>query len=377
MNNESPFQYSLLYKMFHFLTSPFLFILSLIIQSILTLRHFLYDHQILKSHSFSNVFIIGIGNLNFGGSGKSPLTNYLIELLKPHYKIAVLSRGYGRKTKGFRWIQPNDIFYESGDEPLMYKHQHPHIPIAVCENRVTGIKNILQQFPDTQIILLDDAFQHRKIKAHLNIVLTEFSKPFFSDAVFPLGTLRDIKKSISRADVVIVSKTPENASQQHIHQTEIYIKKYTSKDICFSTIEYQNLYALHNTSHTISVHQQLSQYNCILITGIANPKPLFTYIKEYARYVYPLIYPDHHNFSEKDMDIIITLWKKWQKEHPPSIIITTEKDAVRLKYFISPDSNMPIFVAPIQMNFQAFSPTFNHKILNYVATYSANHSIHS
>ncbi|MCX7729306.1 MAG: tetraacyldisaccharide 4'-kinase, partial [Bacteroidia bacterium] len=323
-----------------------------------------------------SILIICVGNLNFGGSGKTPLTNYLIELLKTRYKIAVLSRGYGRKTKGFRIVQVNDNFIECGDEPLMYKLKHPDIIVAVCENRVEGVRQLLHLYPDLQIILLDDAFQHRKIKADFNILVSDFSLPFYKDQLFPLGSLRDLKSRVTAADMLIYTKTPDNTDnsivQQVVHQT----KTYFSKDIFFSGIEYAHVYSI-NTLQKINPYTELSKYNCILVTGIANPSPLAVFIKEYAQHFYHLSFPDHHAFTDKDWDLIKNIYTEWQKKYPPVIIITTEKDAMRLKIFTSSHSNLPIFVAPISLQFINHSKIFSQQILNYVRTHptiSASHS---
>ncbi|MCX8144502.1 MAG: tetraacyldisaccharide 4'-kinase [Bacteroidia bacterium] len=365
-------------KILYYLFYPILYIIHLFFNSILHIRHWLYDKGIFKSYQFSNVYTICIGNLNLGGVGKSPHTNYLIQLLKPHYKIAVLSRGYGRISKGFLVVDPHHHFSQTGDEPLMYKLKHPDVVVAVCEDRVKGIQEILKLYPDTQIILLDDAFQHRRLKAHLNILITEFHHPFYEDQLFPLGTLRDIKSSCQRSHIIVFSKTPENTDQSEIQIRENNIHKVCpNKPIFFSEIEYLALYHIHQPSQKINIFQQLYQYNCILVTGIAHPEPLAIIIKEYAQHFYHLKYPDHHRFLKKDFDLIKDIWKEWQKKYPPSIIITTEKDAVRLKSFATEHFNIPIFVAPIEISFQTFSNTFDNKIINYVRTNSTNCSIHS
>lgn len=365
-------------KIFLYLFYPILYIIQFLISIILNIRHWLYDKEIFKSYQFSNVFTICIGNLNLGGVGKSPHTNYLIQLLKPHYKLAVLSRGYGRKTKGFLVVESHHHFSQTGDEPLMYKLKHPDVVVAVCEDRVKGIQEILKLFPDTQIVLLDDAFQHRRLKAHLNILITEFHHPFYEDQLFPLGTLRDIKFSCKKSQMIVFSKTPENAELSEIQIRENNIRKLCPNNpIYFSEIEYLELYHFHQPSQKINIFHQLYQYNCILVTGIAHPEPLAAIIKEYAQHFYHLKYPDHHHFSIKDLDLIKDLWKEWQKKHSPSIIITTEKDAVRLKSFALEHFNIPIFVAPIEISFKKFSNTFDNKILYYVRTNSTNYSVHS
>lgn len=361
-------------KYIYILFYPFLYIISQLLNIIISLRHFLYDKNILSSYHFNNVFTICIGNLNLGGSGKTPLTNFLINLLKNQFKVAVLSRGYGRETKRFKVVQINDDYTQVGDEPLMYKLKHPEIIVAVCEDRVQGIKELLQLYPDIQIILLDDAFQHRKIKADINIVVSEYSRPFFRDKLFPLGQLRDLKYRVKDADLLVISKTPEIIEESDKEKFLKAIKPYFQKDIYFSKIEYEHFYSL-ISSQKINPIKELSQYNCILVTGIANPLPLAIFIKEYAQHFYHLKYPDHHAFTQKDFELIKTLYLEWQKKYPPVIIITTEKDAMRLKTFADAHFNLPIFIAPIQIQFFN-SSLFENKILNYVRTNSTNSPLH-
>lgn len=348
---------------------PILYLLSVLVYVVLYVRHFLYDIKIFKVHQFSNVYTICIGNLNFGGSGKTPFTNYLIQLLKPYFKIAVLSRGYGRHSRGFLFVQNTNDYHLYGDEPLMYKKQHSDVIVAVCENRVEGIQQILHHHPDVQVILLDDAFQHRSLRAHFNILLTEYSNLFFNDYLFPAGKLRDLKLRACYSDIIVVTKTPPHTEPHVLHSIEQYIDAHYHKEVFFSYIEYLDLYHIHQQQQRMSVHQ-LSQYNCILVTGIANPQPLYTYIKEYAQYCYHLVYPDHYAFSSQDIDLIKQMYQQWQEKHPLSIIVTTEKDATRLLSFIHPDMNLPIFVAPIQIQFH--SSPFHQKILNYVRTNQRN-----
>ncbi len=355
---------------------PILYLLSALLSGILYIRHFLYDKKIFKSYHFSNVYSICIGNLNLGGTGKSPLTDYLIELLKVNYTLAVLSRGYGRKTKGFKVVNVSDNYWECGDEPLMYKTKHSDIVVTVCEDRVEGIKKILQLYPDIQIILLDDAFQHRRIIADLNILLTEYYQPFFEDDVFPLGKLRDIKSHALRADMLIFSKVPENTSQNDIQNKIICSRKFYDKDVFFSTIEYQELYSITNFQK-INIYKELSKYSCILVTGIANSTPLSSLIKEYANYFYHFNYPDHYAFSKDNLELIKNVYQAWQEKYSNTIIITTEKDAVRMKAFIPSFFNLPIFVIPIEIQLQKFSPSFNDKMLYYVTTNTRNKQIHS
>ncbi len=355
----------------------FRYTIAIVIKFILYIRHFLYDKNILKSYQFSNVYTICIGNLNLGGTGKSPMTSYLIQVLKPHFKIAVLSRGYGRKTKGFQWVHQNGSYLEYGDEPLMYKIKHTDVNVAVCENRVKGIRKIMEAFSDTQIILLDDAFQHRRLKAHFNIVLTEYVHPFYEDDVFPAGKLRDLKSSIQRADVIVFTKTPENVDINAFEKRKQEVRKYAEKEVFFSGIEYQKFYHLLDTKATLDWIKDLDKHNVILVTGIANPTPLAKLLKKYGHYFFHLQYPDHHAFTKSDIEIILSILKEWQEKHPPVILVTTEKDAVRLKPFFINQVNLPIFVAPIDIHFFNDTLLFNQKILEHVRTNSTNRSIYS
>lgn len=364
-------------KYLYYSTYPLLFLFSKLFACVLFIRHFLYDNKILNSTHFSNIYTICIGNLNFGGSGKTPLTEYLINLLKPHFKIAVLSRGYGRKTKGFRIVEANDNYWDCGDEPLMYKLKYPDVLITICENRVLGIQNILQKYPDVQIILLDDALQHRKIKADLNILLSEYQNPFFRENIFPLGNLRDLKSRSKKNDLLILSKTPENINDSELQKFLSETKNYFQKEVYFNSIEYENLYSF-NSNKTMDVYKELYNYNCILLTGIANPHPLARIIKEYAQFFYHLKFPDHYNFTQKEINLIAKMYSEWQSKNPNTIIITTEKDLVRLKPFIHTQLNLPIFVAPIKIKFlNPSQQNFNQKIFDYVRSNSKNSKLYS
>ena len=362
-------------RLFFILFYPLLLMIQSLLYFVLFIRHLLYDSNILRTHRFNKVYVICVGNLNFGGSGKTPLTDFLINLLKHQYKIAVLSRGYGRKTKGFKLVNIHDDYNLCGDEPVMYKFKHPELIVAVCENRVNGIKQLLHLFPHLQIIILDDAFQHRPIKAHLNILVTEYSRPFFEDQLFPLGTLRDLKQRANRADILIISKTPKNADEAELQKKLHQAKQYFKKDIFFNSIEYTSLYSI-NSENIIQPYKELSHYNCILVTGIANPQPLSDFIKEYSNYFYHLKFPDHHAYTNDDFDLIKKIYIEWNSKYANTIIVTTEKDAMRLKTFAKKHFNLPIFIAPIQLYFLNHQE-FEQKILNYVRANTTNHSIHT
>ncbi len=369
------FSHRIQHSSFRFMLYPF----SACLYVVLYIRHLLYD--VFFSKHFDSVTTICVGNLSFGGTGKSPLTDYLTSLLKPHYKVAILSRGYKRKTSQLLLVNNTNTFEEVGDEPLMYKYHHPDVPVVVHANRVAGVQYILKNFPETQIIILDDALQHRRISCNINLLLTEFTNPYSKNKLFPMGTLRDIKDSAKRANAVIVTKTPDNLSSDNIKHYITSLQLKPSQSVFFSQIEYLPLYSLQNPQHTLIIEKELTHYNCIIFTGIANASPLVNYIKEYALYTYHLEYPDHHSFSENDIEIIKSVYKAWQEKQTPTLLITTEKDAMRLHHVFNKSSehfrHLPIFVAPIKTSFDNYSSNFNQTILDYVATYSANKSLSS
>lgn len=295
--------------------------LSWIYGIILRLRHWAYDAAIFKSNSFATP-IINVGNLSFGGTGKTPHIEYLIKLLEGK-KVAVLSRGYGRKSKGFRYWHSGVSASEFGDEPLQIAEKFRHITVAVCGDRSEGIRKIVAEInPD--VILLDDAFQHRKIKAGLNLLLTTYARPFWKDALVPAGTLRDIKMRAHSADAIICTKCPPEKTLEVLESELGKAKKY-QKSVFYSRLTYSSFKDLKTGEKYSSAALQKSAV--CLMTGIANPQPLLKHLQEECAEVKLLKFPDHHHFEPRDFqrasEIIGTFASALK------CLVITEKDAVK------------------------------------------------
>lgn len=306
-----------------------LFPFSIVYDIVTSVRNFLYEKNILKSHTF-DIPVICIGNLSTGGTGKTPMTEYLISLLQNQYSIAVLSRGYGRKTRGFHQVATTDSPENTGDEPLQIKKKFPHITVAVDENRVHGI-SILKE--NHNLILLDDAFQHRRVKPSFTILLTGYDQLFVNDLLLPAGNLRESRRGAKRADVIIVTKCPKGLSEQEKDNIRKKIKPLPEQPLLFSHLEYAN-----NCTNTLE-NKPLAFFKdqkFTLITGIANPAPLVNFLKSSGLDFEHLKFPDHHAFSEKEMAIFK------QKD----LILTTEKDFVRLDRKLSSEK---LFYLPVKM----------------------------
>ncbi|MBS1495504.1 MAG: tetraacyldisaccharide 4'-kinase [Bacteroidetes bacterium] len=350
------FKTNILLKSFRYLLLPF----SLLYGAAVWLRNWLYDINILKSSAF-NFPIICIGNLAVGGTGKTPMTEYLVELLDGKYITATLSRGYKRKTKGFAIAGPGTTAIEIGDEPMQFHQKYPNLTVAVGEERLVAIPQLLHEKPMTQVIILDDAFQHRSVRAGLNILLTEYKNLYTRDIMLPSGDLRDIKKSSKRADIIIVTKCKAALTDEEKNNIIKEINPLLHQEIFFTEIIYTQPYHLFNKS-TINFS---ADTDCLLLCGIANPKPLKEFLTAHVHSYDMLRFPDHHIFSSDDLTDIKTQFEKLESQH--KIIVTTEKDAVRLQKFEKEISDYPIYVMPIRHQF-LFSQgnIFNQKILAYI-----------
>ncbi|MEL6122250.1 MAG: tetraacyldisaccharide 4'-kinase [Bacteroidota bacterium] len=312
----------------------------------ITVRNQLYDQGILKSTRFS-VPVIGIGNLTVGGAGKTPHVEYLIRLLSPYLEMATLSRGYKRKTRGFRIIRRSDDALTAGDEPLQYFLKYKQVKVAVSESRSLGIPLLMDQYPETQVILLDDSYQHRSVTPAINILLTEYSRPYSTDQLLPVGRLREWKSAADRADIVIVTKCPEDVGEAEMSRMSSDLQLESRQQLYFSKYIYGSIYHLLK-----GVRGQLSNYDeIILITAIANESYLLDYVRQHCDQVYPMSYEDHHIFSAHDLSVLGHQYRELSSER--KCIITTEKDATRLflhKGFIN-DKDLPIYILPIAVEF--------------------------
>jgi tetraacyldisaccharide 4'-kinase len=335
-----------------------LFPFAILYDWITAIRNFLYDNGILKSYAF-DVPIIVVGNLSVGGTGKTPQIEYLIRLLSPKYKIATLSRGYKRVSKGFVIANENANAAILGDEPFQMHQKFKDITVVVDANRKNGIENILKLSNKPDIILLDDAFQHRRVKADKYILLTAYNDLFCDDFILPTGNLRESKVNAKRADFIIVTKCPETISIEEQDKIKLKINKYTSNtsEIYFSSIEYDDQVFNENFTKKVT---EIQDEKKMLLVGIAKPESFINYLKKETDIV--MIFADHHHFTEKDCQDII-------EKASSRIIITTEKDYVRLK-----NKNIPnLFYLPIKSNFITNGNKFDEKLLNYVGKSSRNY----
>ncbi len=325
----------------------------------------LYDIGIIKSHTAFNVPVICVGNLNLGGTGKTPFTELLISELHKHYRIGIVSRGYGRETSGFYLANDNTTAKIIGDEPFqIYQKFKNEISLAVCEDRKTGIDRLLELQPETEIIILDDAYQHRKIKAHINILLTTYGFPFYNDLLLPSGTLRDIRSAWKRCDFLVFTKSPRQIEKSHEAEAVNYTGLNLNEEIFYSKISYQTPFNfLLNTSETL-----LATHNILLITGIAQPIPLIEYISNVARIPSENLlhkrYPDHHNYSTSNLQDIGEIFGTFA--HDKKLIVTTEKDWVKIAQLLNEDlKKLPWFVLKIAFELTAqehFNTRLMHKI---------------
>jgi tetraacyldisaccharide 4'-kinase len=345
-----------LLKSFRYLLFPF----SLIYGGAVILRNFLFDKNIIKSVSF-NFPIVCVGNLATGGTGKTPMAEYLIEILKDEYKTATLSRGYKRKTKGYAIANEITTALEIGDEPMQFHEKYKDITVAVGEERIEAIPQILHDRPDTEVIILDDAFQHRTVRAGLNILLTDYRNLYSRDLLLPAGDLRDVKTSRKRADIIVVTKCKSELSEIEKNDIKRELALLPNQSIFYTEILYSapyHLFTQEKSSFGINT-------DVLLITGIANPKPLKSFIEKHAHSYDMLRYADHHIFSSIDLRDIKKQFDRIKSEN--KIIITTEKDGVRLKKFEKELSELPIYVVPIKQSFLfGEAHLFDKMIIDYI-----------
>ncbi len=327
-------------RSFRYLLFPF----SLIYGAAVWLRNKLFDTNILKSSSF-NFPIICVGNLAAGGTGKTPMTEYLIRLLKNNYKTATLSRGYKRKTTGFAIAAANTTALEIGDEPMQFYKKFPDVVVAVGEERLVAIPQLLHERPETQVIILDDAFQHRSVRAGLNIILTDYSNLYTRDLMLPSGDLRDVRSSSKRANIIIVTKCKPDLSETERNEIIDEIKPSADQAVYFTTIVYGGPYHLFSKQQMTITHD----HAVLLVCGIANPGPLKDHLTNRVHTYDMLRYADHHIFDSDDLHDIIKHLEKVKVDK--KIILTTEKDGVRLSKFESELKEHPVYVIPIQHSF--------------------------
>jgi tetraacyldisaccharide 4'-kinase len=346
-------------KSFRILLLPF----SLLYWLGITARNWLYNKNIIKSASFG-LPLICVGNLSVGGTGKSPMVEYLVWLLKDKYKIATLSRGYKRKTKGYALAHENTTALEIGDEPMQFHLKFPDVPVAVGENRIEAIPQLLHDKPDTQCIILDDAFQHRTIRAGLNVLLTDYNNLFTRDFYLPTGDLRDLKGNYKRAGLIVVTKCKPDLGEDEKKVLIREINPLPEQHIFFTAIEYGQPYHI-LSGKTISAGEQSE---VLLVTGIANPRPLKKKLEAECRAYYMMQFADHHIFT---VDDLLEMKKKYESIHSGNkMILTTEKDAVRLFKFSEELKEMPVYVLPVKHRFLFNEgPVFDQLITDFITNF--------
>ncbi|HLT88476.1 MAG TPA: tetraacyldisaccharide 4'-kinase [Sphingobacterium sp.] len=317
-----------------------LFPFTVLYTGVVLLRNWAYDNQLYNSTSFHFPVVV-IGNLAVGGTGKSPMTEYVLRLIKPHLNVAVLSRGYGRKTKGFRSVDVHDSAKLVGDEPLQIKRKFPDTTVAVCEDRVYGIQQMQGQI---EAVLLDDAYQHRKLRPSFSILLLDYESLQQPIIPLPTGNFRELLQGCKRANVIVITKCPQEISAQIKFSIESRLRRYSQSPVFFSKIAYQKLQTINGL---LLDDTQLHNTAALVVTGIAKPQPLLSYLKPLFKKIDHLSYRDHHNFSPDDLNKISQTFQNI--DIPKKIIITTEKDMQRLpSSFIA---QHPVYFLPIQQKF--------------------------
>ena len=349
-------------KSFRYILFPF----SIIYGFIIWLRNKLFDKNILRSATF-NFPLICVGNLAVGGTGKTPMAECLIRLLRNKYNVATLSRGYKRKTKGFAIADENTTAIDIGDEPMQLYKKFPEITVAVAEERIVGIPQLLHAKPGTQVIILDDAFQHREVRAGLNILLTAYDDLYTRDFVLPAGNLRDVRTSSKRAHIIIVTKCKPHLNEEERQDIIAELSPSNGQQVFFTQIEYGTPY------HLFTKKEKFIEHDCnvLLVCGIANPKPLKETLTNYTDTYEMILFRDHHIFSIDDLKEIKRQFSKIETSN--KIILTTEKDGVRLAKYESELKDLPVFVLPIRHKFLfGQEKQFDANINEFVESYQTS-----
>ena len=335
-------------------------------------RNLLFKLGILKSRAF-DIPVISVGNITVGGSGKTPHVEYLVSLLKDKMKVAVLSRGYKRKSKGYVLANDDTTMREIGDEPYQMKQKFPELYVAVDKKRTEGIDRLThdEQTKDVDVILLDDAYQHRYVKPGVNILLVDYHRLIIYDKLLPAGCLREPKEGKSRADIVIITKCPKDLRPMEYRVLMKALDLYPYQSLYFTTLIYDNLKQVYGTE-SMPINSLPDRCNVLLLTGIASPKQMQNDLSVYNYNLSFLSFSDHHNFSKKD---IRTINRKFADLPSPKVIITTEKDVARIKFVegLNDEVKESMYALPVRIQFMlGQEEDFNNKIINYVRKNSRN-----
>ena len=355
-----------------------LYPLSLIYGLIVYIRNMLYDSKVFKSTEFE-IPVISIGNITVGGTGKTPHTEYLVKLLRKHeVDVATLSRGYKRKTKGFFLVQETSNVQNVGDEPLQIKQKYPEATVAVDENRVHGIETLLKDkkhAPD--VVLLDDAYQHRKVTPGINILLIDYNRPIEEDHLLPMGRLRERVYQRRRANIIVYTKCPDEVTPitRRIIMKNVNLRPYQS--LYFTTMAYGEPQPVFPVKAKEAPVFDEKNTNSIMLAGIANPTPFSNYLKSKSNLLDEIVFSDHHNFTNRDFKDIEQLFEAHKAKNV--FILTTEKDAVRLRFAeeLSDDVKASLFYIPVEIKFlDNEGKSFNKKIVGYVKDNRSNRKLY-
>lgn len=344
----------------------FLVPLSWLYGLVVRFRNHLFDAGVLKRRTFS-IPVIGVGNITVGGTGKTPHVEYLVRLLSPYMKVAVLSRGYKRKSKGYLLADATTSMRDIGDEPYQIHKKFPDIHVAVDANRCEGIERLTgdERSKDTSVILLDDAFQHRYVKPGINILLVDYNRPISTDRLLPAGRLREPVEGKERADIVIVTKCPRNLKPMEFRVMSKMLSLRPYQKLYYTTLEYEPLYPLYG-GDKIALDALAPETNVLLLTGIASPQQMELALQPRCASITPLTFGDHHQFKPCDIEKLNSLFASLPE---PRMVVTTEKDSARLVDVngLSDEVRNNTYVLPVRVDFlQNGAEAFNKQILSYI-----------
>lgn len=350
----------------HWLIKLILSPLSLLYGLVISARNTLYSMGVMKSSSFTTP-VIGVGNLSMGGAGKTPHVEYLIRMLQPYIKLGVLSRGYMRKSRGYREVIASEGVDQFGDESLQYKLKFPELVVSVAERRALGIPMILGDHPDVQCVILDDAYQHRSVKPALNILITDYKLPYYKDVLLPSGRLREWRTAAKRAQIIIVSKCPDSMTKEERADILKSIKPSENQKVYFSRYVYGTPYNMYDSKQLFSL---TSDTQAVVLTGIAKPLYLKEYLQDKISLCNMHSYEDHHDFSPHEVSQVKRAFDDFQSSR--KVILTTEKDSTRLhkhEAFLK-EHNLPVCILPIRVEFfdedvETFDENIKSFLLNF------------
>ena len=352
---------------------------SLIYALIISIRNFMFDHDILKSKEF-DFPIICVGNISVGGTGKTPHTEYIVSLLKNKYKTAVLSRGYKRKTKGFVLADSSSKSTEIGDEPKQIKQKFKNITVAVSEKRVLGIQKLIDSKDKPEVIILDDAFQHRYVQAGLSVLLIDYNRSILTDSYLPLGRLRDNPSQRHRANIIIITKSPKDVKPIEIRIMAKALNLFPYQTLYFTSLKYAEICPVFTESKILADKEMIEKdnYHCLNVSGIANPTLFEEYVESFCKNTTNLRFSDHHKYTAKDIDKIFKQFNSIKSEK--KIVLTTEKDAVKFSEIenIPAELKQSMFYIPVEPYFlNDEEEVFENQILKYVEKDQTNFKFHT